>query len=62
MSFYFIGYKTDKRIEPLFITHPKMCRYLNKVEKTQQISFVIKDKIIPVKNRSICKKISNIMR
>ena len=53
----FIRYKPDKKNEPLFITRPQMSRYVNEVEKTQQVFLVVKDKILLEKNKSISSKI-----
>ena len=39
-----------------------MSRYVNKVEKTQQIFFVVDDKILLEKNKSVSCKISNIIK
>ena len=58
----FIRYKTDKKNEPLFITRPQMSRYVNKVEKTQQVFLVVKDKILLEKNKSISSKIRSIIK
>lgn len=40
---YFIGYKTHKKIRPLFFTLLQMSGYRNKFEKAYCLSFVIKD-------------------
>ena len=39
----FRGYKTSKRVWPIFIELPQRTRFLNKFEKSQYISFVIRD-------------------
>ena len=40
---YFIGYKTDQKITPLFIKLQQMTGFFNKFEKTDYISFVVED-------------------
>ena len=62
MHKYFIRQKLIKIIRPLLIKLPKMRGYFNKIEKTQYMSFVIKDEQLLKKYKLIWNKISNIVR
>ena len=58
---YFIGYKNDKKIKPLFIKFSQMTGFFNKFEKAQYMSFAIKDKKVLGKYKLIWNMISSII-
>ena len=41
---YFIGYKDNKKIKPLCIFSPEMNTYRKDLDKTEWMSFLMKDK------------------
>ena len=56
---YFIGYKIDKKIVVLCILLPKMNGYKKRFDKTNYMSFLIKDNELLEKYNKIWDKISN---
>ena len=55
---YFIGYKDNKEIRPLYIFFPEMSRYKS---KAKCIYFMIKDEQVLHKYMTILEKVSNII-
>ena len=54
---YFIGYKDDKKVEPLCLFLPKMSAYRRDCDETNYMSFFIKDDELLEKYNEIWEKV-----
>ena len=59
---YFIGYKYNKKIRPLYIIFPAMSTYKINFDKTKHMFFMIEDKNFFDKYMKIWEKVSNIIK
>ena len=59
---YFIGYEADNKTIPLFIEILQMTGYFNVFRKNHYMNFLIKDKELQDKYKSIQNKIENIIK
>ena len=59
---YFIGYKGNKKIKPLCIFFPETNVYRIDLDKTEYMSFLMKDKEFSEKYKQIFEKVSNMVK
>ena len=61
-SKYFIGYKDNEEIRPLYIFIPEMSMFKRCSDKTKCMYFLIKDEKMFDKYMTISKKVNNIIK